>query len=148
MQACLNRRFARRLRAHGVSMPVQAGDTVHLLYEREFADFSPMYTRYELRNAAGLVLYVGLGGRPDRMNRPAEVQFDLGKQLCATVDCGPWGLYELDVSIQGMTRSFAPNTSARVGPYLVVVGASEQQTAGSSTCADWYVSRTEIGVAP
>jgi hypothetical protein len=57
-------------------------------------------------------------------------------------------LYELAVTIQGMTSSFAPNTSARVGPYLVVVGASEQQTAGSATCADWFVSKTEIGIAP
>jgi hypothetical protein len=94
------------------------------------------------------VLYVGHGGRPDRIHTPADVQLGLGQQLCAAVSCGPWGLFELVVSIQGMTRSFAPNTSARVGAYLVVVGASEQQTAGSSTCADWFVSRTEIGIAP
>jgi hypothetical protein len=133
----------------GLSPPIQIGDTVHLLYEHEPGGFSPTYSRFELRNAAGLVLYIGLGGRPDRMKTSADIQLGLGKQLCATVDCGPWGLYELDVSIQGqaMTRSFAPNTSARVGDYLVVVGASEQQTAGSSTCADWYVSRTEIGIA-
>jgi hypothetical protein len=132
----------------GLSPAIQAGDTVHLLYEREGGGFSPTYSRFELRKAAGLVLYVGLGGRPDRMKRPADVQLDLGRQLCATFDCGPWGLYELAVTIQGMTSSFAPNTSARVGPYLVVVGASEQQTAGSATCADWFVSKTEIGIAP
>jgi hypothetical protein len=132
----------------GLTPAIQAGDMVHLLYESEPGFFSPNYSRLELRNAAGLVLYVGLGGRPDRMKTPAEVQLGVGKQLCSTFDCGPWGMYELDVTMQGMTRSFAPNTSARVGPYLVVVGASEQQTGGSDTCFDWFVSRTEIGVAP
>jgi hypothetical protein len=132
----------------GLSPAITAGDTLHLLYETEGGGFSPPYSRFELRNAAGLVLYVGLGGRPDRMKRPADVELGLGKQLCASFDCGPWGMYELDVSIQGTTGSFSPHTSARVGPYLVVVGSSEQQTAGSATCADWFVSRTEIGVAP
>jgi hypothetical protein len=132
----------------GLSPAIQAGDSLHLIYEHEFGGFSPTYSRFELRNAAGLVLYVGLGGRPDRIMTSGEFQFALGKQLCATVDCGPWGMYELDVTIQGMTMSIAPYTSARVGPYLVVVGASEQQTAGSATCLDWFVSETEIGIAP
>ena len=132
----------------GLSPAIQVGDTIHLLYELEPGGFSPTYSRFELRNAAGLLLYIGLGGRPDRIKTSGDVHLELGKQLCAAVSCGPWGLYELDVTIQGMTRSFAPNTSARVGAYLVVVGGSEQQTAGSATCADWYVSRTEIGIAP
>lgn len=131
----------------GLAPAIQVGDTVHLLYEQEPGFFSPTYSRFELRNAAGLVLYVGLGGRPDRIKTSGDVQLGLGKQLCAAFDCGPWGLYELAVSIQGMTSWLAPNTSARVGPYLVVVGRSEQQTAGSSSCADWFVSRTEIGIA-
>jgi hypothetical protein len=56
---------------------------------------------------------------------------------------------EVAVTIQGMIGSLAPNTSARVGSYLVVVGASEQETGpGTGNCLDWYVSRTEIGIAP
>ena len=132
----------------GLSPAIQVGDTLHLLYEQEGGGFSPVYSRFELRNAAGLVLYIGLGGRPDRIKTSGDIQLGLGKQLCAAVSCGPWGQYELAVTIQGMTGSIAPHTSARVGPYVVAVGASEQQTAGSSTCADWYVSRTEIGIAP
>jgi len=132
----------------GLSPAIQVGDTIHLLYEPEPGGFSPTYSRFELRNAAGLLLYIGLGGRPDRIKTGGDIHLGLGKQLCATVDCGPWGQYELAVSIQGVTASLPPHTSARVGDYLVVVGASEQQTAGSSTCADWFVSRTEIGIAP
>jgi hypothetical protein len=135
----------------GLTPAIQVGDAAHLVDEiRSAHPFAPVYGRFELGNAAGLVLYIGHGGRPDQISAPAGVRIGFGKQLCAgDGSCGPWGELEVAVTIQGMFRSLAPNTSARVGSYLVVVGASEQETGPSTgNCLDWYVSRTEIGIAP
>jgi hypothetical protein len=130
----------------GVSVSLKAGDAVDATYEIRGGGFAPAISRFELKTSAGLLLYLGGGGRPDEMTAPEGGSIALGAELCSTVTCGPWSRYDLAIAIGGTMMHLPPGGRARIEPYQVVVGESAQQT-GSSMCADWFVSKTSVLIA-
>jgi hypothetical protein len=130
----------------GVNVSLAAGDAVEATYEIRGGGFAPAISRLELRTSAGLLFYLGQGGRPDEMTAPAGVSIALGAELCSTNTCGPWSRYDLAIAIGGTMMQLQPGSRAQIAPYQVVVGESAQQT-GGSMCADWFVSHTTVVIA-
>lgn len=103
---------------------------------------------FELRDSAGLVLYLGDGRGPDRLAHPDDVTIDLGSVVCPIEDsCGPVSRYRLAVSVAGTSGEVAPGERTRLGTYEVGVSEATQATTAMTQCEDWFPDEIAVGIA-
>jgi hypothetical protein len=133
----------------GLSPVVPVGASVHVAYDFQPGGFGPSNLRFELSGPDGLILYIGSSGAPAALVLPSGVAVTLGAPICAVSEtCGSWSSYALTVAVDGATAMIRPGAMMRVGRYVAMVGQSQQQTRAAPTCADWFVSSTNIALSP
>lgn len=124
------------------------GDAMTVDAALQFGGFSPTVGHVEVRDAAGLVAWVGEAGGLDGLTTPAELELAEGGPVCRVSDtCGAYRLLDLVATWDGQEVDLPRGATVRVGDHDLVHSTYEQQVPSTTPrCADWFVARVLAGV--
>lgn len=130
----------------GAAVPLEVGDAVRFdvgsvhtgayAWEHGWIDLT--------REAGGRIVYA-TAGTVEGLHAPSGVTLSTGEELCGERDaCGDWGVFALDVAVDGETATLRDGTPAEVGGWDVVNGGVVARTEPARGCLDHFPAGAEV----
>ena len=107
--------------------------------------FSPDVGAVEVRDDAGLAVWIGEGADLDTLATPAELLLEEGARVChQSEDCGSWEWLDLEATWGGRTDTLNHGSSLTFGEHEILHGGYQNQTSASDRCADWFAADIQV----
>lgn len=131
------------------SFGVSDGVTVHASYHFVAGGFGPNDAAFSLSVGNELAFHFAAAGGVSSLDAPVGWSIAQADELCeGRSSCGAWGTYRVTIAaVGGDSKRLGPGETAQLGDYTIAGASSQNLPMSGATCADWFVSASQLLIA-